>query len=240
MGIVITINIGKGGVGKSTIAAQLAGVYAAQGKSVVVIDGDDTATLMKFFSNRNEAIESGSFPDLRYVKCEHHAPQTDIRQVLKHLKAQYDVILIDTMGGRSNLFLTSIQLSNVILIPVQTSRKSFDQLEPTLKLIADVDENIRAVPTFEEYSSDVRVLLNMAIRGTKAFRDALELKKYLTQSINFTKTIIPNIQALDSFEDDDSGLTLTDTRHPKRAVFELLANELLQPSSIYLDGNEEV
>ena len=40
MGRIFAIMSGKGGVGKSTLAAALAEYYARQGKSVTLLDGD--------------------------------------------------------------------------------------------------------------------------------------------------------------------------------------------------------
>lgn len=233
---VITLNIAKGGVGKSTITAQLAGVFAARGLSVAVIDGDKTKTSADFFSCRNITINNSESTAIPFVKCERADPKDDIKQALKHMRDIYDVILIDTLGGQSNLFKSSVQMSDVILIPCEPSKKSFDQLFPTCSVIAEIDENIRAVDGWEDFRSDVRIVLNKTKPLSKSFKRALDMKKELSGAINFTKTIIPVIEALNSFEDDESGLTLVDNKHPKRAVFELLADELMQGQSIYQES----
>lgn len=228
MSKVITVNIHKGGVGKSTIIQQLAGVYANQGLKVVVVDGDVTASSMRFFVNRNVILESDhQLNKMPYVKCELHSPESDIRQVVKQLKTQFDIILIDTKGGPSNLFTKIIQMSDLVLIPVTADAMSFDQLHSTFSDIQQVENNIRAVDGWEDYVVDVRIVLNRTVKSSIAHSEALSVIRKFKVNYNFTKTIIPNITALAGFAANSLGATLADNKHPKRAIFELLAAELL-------------
>lgn len=235
---ILAFYIHKGGTGKSTIAQQLAAVYASRKMKVLVIDGDETNSSIKFFNNRNLVIESGERPDMNFIKCEYHKPETNIRQILKQSVDMYDIIIIDAAGSRSNLFITSIQLCDVIVVPVNTSRKSFDQIAPTFAVIDEVDRNIRAVTDWDDYETDARIVLNEVKRTSISFRQALEVKEKLASEINFVKTIIPVIEKLNNFYEEDNGLALMDIKNPKRAVFELLADELLQDRSIYENSED--
>jgi cellulose biosynthesis protein BcsQ len=230
MSKVIMLNVCKGGTGKTTITTQLAGVYAKRGLKVAVIDGDRTASLMKFIYNRNKQIEDGV--DLPYIKGEWHDPDQNIRKNIKELKTDFDIILIDTMGGQSELFRTAIQIADVVLVPLDTDIKAFDQLQPTFSVINGVEKNIQAVEGWEDHTVDVRVCLNKVKKRSKSFNAALEMKRHFSISADFTKTAIPAMEVVQDFDDYRTGVTLADLKHPKRAVFELLADELLVPAAV--------
>lgn len=126
------------------------------------------------------------------------------------------------------LFKSVIQLADCILIPVQTDIKAMRQLGPTLEVITGVEENIQLNPGWEDYRVDVRILFNQAKRGTKAYGSALEMARELKDSLKFCKTTIPDIQELRNFDSATRGLGLCDIKHPKRACYQLLLDELLE------------
>lgn len=59
--IVWTVANQKGGVGKTTTTAALAGLLAEQGKRVLCIDTDPHASLTYYFGIDSESLESGAF-----------------------------------------------------------------------------------------------------------------------------------------------------------------------------------
>jgi len=229
---VIVVNIHKGGTGKSTTVINLAIEAAYRGLRVAVIDGDPTKTSVTHFNDRNDEIqlreENGDKQIIPFVKAEYHAPETNIRPIVVELKRDYDLIFIDTQGGQGMLFKSVIQLADCILIPVQTDIKAMRQLGPTLEVITGVEENIQLNPGWEDYRVDVRILFNQAKRGTKAYGSALEMARELKDSLKFCKTTIPDIQELRNFDSATRGLGLCDIKHPKRACYQLLLDELLE------------
>lgn len=230
-GRVIVLNIEKGGTGKSTTAINLAIVAAYQGMRVIVIDGDPTKTSVNHFNDRNDEIErrrEAGESEIPFIKAEYHAPNVNIRPIVVDLKKDFDLIIVDTLGGQSSLFKSVIQLADLILIPVQTDIKAMRQLAPTLEVISGVEENIQLNPGYEDYEIDVRIMFNQAKKGTKAHTSALLMASVLRENLTFTKTIIPDIQELRSFDNAIRGLSLSDIKHPKRACYELLLRELLR------------
>ncbi|WP_445768862.1 ParA family protein [Rheinheimera sp.] len=229
---VIVVNIHKGGTGKSTTVINLAIEAAYRGMRVAVIDGDPTQTSVTHFNDRNNEIQErekvGGDSKIPFIKAEYHAPETNIRPIVVELKRDYDLILIDTQGGQGLLFKSVIQIADCILIPVQTDIKAMRQLGPTLEVIAGVEENIQLNPGWEDYTVDVRILFNQAKRGTKAHSSALEMARELKNSLTFCKTIIPDIQEMRNFDSAIRGLGLSDIKHPKRACYQLLLDELME------------
>lgn len=145
---VVSIISTKGGVGKTTTAANLGGIAADAGLRVLLLDLDVQPTLSSYFKLRSRA--TGGIYELLAFK-EHdldrlvsrtmidgldlvisnddqgqlntlllHAPDGRFR--LSHLlpvfRAHYDLLLIDTQGARSLLLEMAILASNLMISPV--------------------------------------------------------------------------------------------------------------------------
>lgn len=135
--IVAVLNT-KGGVGKTTIALNLAVARALAGHDVLAVDGDRQGSLIAALANR----ESG--PQIAAV---HYAEGQILRQQVGMAKSKYTDIVIDA-GGRDNSALrAAIMLADLILIPFQP--RSFDvwALDDMGKLLneARATRDVRAV-----------------------------------------------------------------------------------------------
>lgn len=230
-GKVIVVNIHKGGTGKSTTLINLAAEAANRGLRVAVIDGDTTLTCMNFFNHRNAENEKrieGNIPLLPFIKAERHAPDVNIKPIVVELKKDYDLIFIDTAGGQTLLFKSVIQLADVILIPLQADLKAMMQLAPTLEVILGVQENIQLNEGWEDYEIPVKVLFNQAKKNTKAYREAIEMVRDTREQLGFCRSVIPEIQENRNFGPFMTGQALIDIKHPGRASYQLLLDELLE------------
>ena len=123
MGEIIGIVSGKGGVGKTTLCANLAFALAMRGKNVIAIDGDiglknldillgmvdKTAfDLTDILSGRcmiGKAIQvHDNYPNLHFISASQTADAGDIdkatfRKLCIYLRARYDYVLIDAPAG---------------------------------------------------------------------------------------------------------------------------------------------
>lgn len=114
--MIIVIGNTKGGVGKTTIAVNLAIGLAGRGQDLLLVDGDEQATALAFTE-----LRSAHHPDTYTAVALHGAA---IRTQARQLRNRYDQIVVD-VGGRDNVSLrAALTVADVILIPAQP--RSFD------------------------------------------------------------------------------------------------------------------
>ena len=145
---VISLISTKGGVGKTTIAANLGGFLADAGLRVLLIDLDMQPTLSSYYELSHRAV-GGSYELLAYNEQaisqlasgtvidgldiilsndQHrqlntlllHAPdgRLRLRNLLPVFRPHYDLVLIDTQGARSVLLEMAILASDLAISPV--------------------------------------------------------------------------------------------------------------------------
>ncbi|MCI0998035.1 ParA family protein [Pseudomonas rhodesiae] len=145
---VVSVVSTKGGVGKTTVAANLGGLLADAGLQVLVLDLDSQPTLSSYYALSQTAV-AGAYElialnlvtpaqiisrtviaglDLiisnddqgRLSTLLLHAPDGRLRllNLLDNFRPRYDLLLIDTQGARSVLLEMAILASDLALSPV--------------------------------------------------------------------------------------------------------------------------
>ena len=145
---VVSVVSTKGGVGKTTVAANLGGLLADAGLRVLLLDLDSQPTLSSYYTLSHEAI-AGAYEcialnlttpaqiisrtmiaglDLilsnddqgRMSTLLLHAPdgRLRLRNLLDNSHLNYDLLLIDTQGARSVLLEMAILASDLALSPI--------------------------------------------------------------------------------------------------------------------------
>ncbi|MDQ2079053.1 AAA family ATPase [Xanthobacteraceae bacterium Astr-EGSB] len=102
----IIANIGKGGGGKSTIAANLATVAAGRGLSVCLLDADPQSSLCQWRAVRQTG-------DIKVVRCE----GTVRARVKEAANAGIDWLIIDTAPELGEHTLEAVRIADFVLIP---------------------------------------------------------------------------------------------------------------------------
>lgn len=128
----------KGGVGKTTIATNLAAVVAKAGNRVLLVDADPQGSSMAWSSARED---DPLFPVISMAKPTLHKD-------LPELAADYDVVIIDGAPRVNDLGRAAILASDLVLIPVQPSPYDVWASADTVQLIKEAQqfkENIKAV-----------------------------------------------------------------------------------------------
>lgn len=146
--IVTSIISTKGGVGKTTTAANLGGFAADAGLRVVLLDLDVQPTLSSYFAlteraacgiyellasneqNLDRLVSHTTIPSLDLIVSNDdrgqlntlllHAPdgRLRLRHLLPVLRPHYDLVLIDTQGARSVLLEMAVLASDLAVSPV--------------------------------------------------------------------------------------------------------------------------
>lgn len=116
--MIITIGNTKGGVGKTTLAVNLAIARALTGRDVWLIDGDRQGTAQTAISIRADA---GCQPG---IACATYPDGPTLRAQVQQQASKFDDIVIDAGGRDSTALRAALVLSDVLLVPFQP--RSYD------------------------------------------------------------------------------------------------------------------
>jgi chromosome partitioning protein len=109
--MILTVGSTKGGVGKSTLAVQLAITWASAGRDVLLVDGDKQGSVQKFIAFRAEAERR---PPL---VCVQYADGRVLRDQVRLQVGKYDDVVIDAGGHDSTTQRAALLLSDAVLVP---------------------------------------------------------------------------------------------------------------------------
>lgn len=116
--MILTVGNTKGGVGKTTMAVNIAIARALAGRDVWLIDGDRQGTAQTAISIRAEA---GHLPG---ISCATYPDGPVLRSQLQQQAGKFDDIIIDAGGRDSTALRAALILSDVLLVPFQP--RSYD------------------------------------------------------------------------------------------------------------------
>ena len=116
--MILTVGNTKGGVGKTTVAVNLAIARALAGRDVWLIDGDRQGTAQTAISIRAEA---GRVPG---IACATYADGPTLRSQVQQQATKFDEIFIDAGGRDSTALRAALVLADVLLVPFQP--RSYD------------------------------------------------------------------------------------------------------------------
>jgi chromosome partitioning protein len=123
------VNIGflnqKGGVGKTTLAVNLAAALSRKGGRVLLIDGDPQGSALDWAAARSDS------PLFAVVGL----PKPSIHKELSLIGKGYDHIIIDGPPRVTDLARSAIMASDLVIIPVQPSPYDVWAAEEVVKLI---------------------------------------------------------------------------------------------------------
>lgn len=160
--MILAIGNIKGGVGKTTLAINLAIARANTGRDMLLVDGDEQHTAITFTELRTEQLGA---PGYTAVSLQGAALRTQVRQ----LAQKYDDIIIDVGGRDTGSLRAALTVTQTLLIPVQP--RSFD--------IWSVDQMAELVNEAREINPDLRAcaVLNAADAQGRDNADAAEALK---------------------------------------------------------------
>ncbi len=139
--MIVTVGNVKGGVGKTTLAVNIAIARALAGRDVLLVDGDEQGTAVAFTDLRTEALGTASYTA---VVLQGAALRTQVRQ----LATKYDDVVIDVGGRDTGSLRAALTISDTLLIPVQPRTFdvwAVDQMAALVREAREINEGLRAV-----------------------------------------------------------------------------------------------
>ena len=177
LGKVVAVTSGKGGVGKTFVSANLAAALAKRGQRVLVLDADlglanldvvlnlyPKITLHDVFTGKAKLEEAiirapGGFSVLLagsgMVEYSRLTPEVreDFFRIMSGLVPHYDVVLLDTGAGISDVVLFAVSLASEVLVVATPEPTSLTDAYATIKVLAS-----------QQKRSTIRMVINQTAR----------------------------------------------------------------------------
>jgi chromosome partitioning protein len=163
--MIIAVTNLKGGVGKSTVAQNLAVCFAHAGKKVCILDTDlKQRTTMRWAGERSEHL-----PPVIVSGVE----EKQLTQQAEALKKIYDVLIIDGRPDLEKLATKTIAISDVVIVPITAKSADIWSLQNFMEWYEIVSEEVesRTGKKIKAY-----LMLNM-FKGNRSI--SKEIEQYL-------------------------------------------------------------
>ncbi|MEM9596875.1 MAG: ParA family partition ATPase [Acidobacteriota bacterium] len=154
----------KGGVGKSTLATNLAAEAARAGESVLLVDTDPQASATLFAATRGE-----DRPGFRVVQM----TKPILHREVPALAAPFDLAVIDTGGRETATFRSALASAHRVLVPITPSAYDIWASEDVFSMLDEL------MTTRTDLAASV--VLNQVIPRTRIAQDALDALEELAE-----------------------------------------------------------
>ena len=124
---VIAVAGRKGGIGKSTITGNLAGEFAAMGRTVVVLDADPQHSVASWAAEGNGLLS-------QIVEKVNDGNPGELRSKVRAFEKHADIVLIDTPPGMPDTTYHAALLADLMLLPCGPSPLDLFALKDALAL----------------------------------------------------------------------------------------------------------
>lgn len=191
MSDIIVIANQKGGVGKSTIAMNLASTLSENTAPVFLVDADPQGTLSSWSLARSHQVEQ-KIKHKRLLTMQKPLSPSEIEETVPSLTKENDYVIIDCGPANDRAVRSSLAVANFAIIPVSPSPLDIWSVQTTVEMFS------RGI---EEYhlTLKVRLLVSRSIPGSTLgaeLRDALKdcpfpfFKTTITQRVPLARAAV--------------------------------------------------
>ena len=161
--MIVLLGHSKGGVGKSTLAVNLAVHQASEGLDVAIVDTDRQGSAAAWSAVRDE---EGITPRIPCVQV-----FGKVHRELEDLKQRYGFLIVDAGGRDSAELRTAMGIADILLIPLQPSQADVWATEDVVQVL----EQARSFnPDIHAMAVLNRCPTHPLVRETKESRSYLE------------------------------------------------------------------
>lgn len=131
--ITIAVLNQKGGVGKSTVATNLAAAAHLDGKRTLIVDLDEDGSAFEWYAARSD---DSALAGLTVVKADRPLAPARFREI----SSSYDVVILDGPPSKGALPRSAAIAADLVLVPVQPGAFDMWKTSGLLEFIADANE----------------------------------------------------------------------------------------------------
>ena len=183
--MLIAVAAEKGGVGKTTISTNLAGVRATQGHSVAVVDTDVDETKGRYayaWCSARKDQPAAAQLNAYMLRGE------DIYNPLLSYKEMFDTVIVDLPAGNSVELRLACAAADVVVIPLRVGQYDTNGLS-TMLSVANEWRQTRPEVRF------LAVLSDVPFNAVSDLRDSVEMLDGVAQYVTRTRRHIVGRQA---------------------------------------------
>ncbi len=200
--MIVTISNQKGGVGKSTVAVNLASCFAGDGKDVLLVDADEQGSALDWRAERPQRM-----PQVQTVGL----PVGNLHKEIQSLSHRYDVVVIDGGGRITKTARAAVVAADFVIVPTLPSRPDISSTEDFFEKVIELAQTVK--------DFRVAILLNQVQEGTVLSRRSQEYIQASTYS-TFTSRLHQYVAYREAFA---LGLSVIEYDEASKAALEMKA-----------------
>lgn len=151
--MIVVVANEKGGVGKTTLAANLAILRAQQDAKVLVVDADPQGSISEFFRVRTD---EGHEPSLTCVAIAGRGVSSEVRKLVPN----FSDVVIDVGGRDTAAFRSALLIADVLLVPFLPGQFDAWSLETVDALVDEaqaLNQGMKALMVMNKTDTNPRV-----------------------------------------------------------------------------------
>ena len=133
MGKIIAVSHSKGGVGKTSVARNIALSQARDGQKILALDCDPQKSLETFFADRADRL------DKQELVCMAKSYSKGLAREIKSLAEGFDLVVVDVGGSRDSDVMRQVLIaSNAAIVPTRPGQEDLDSLDLFMQVVDEV------------------------------------------------------------------------------------------------------